>query len=236
MKKIWSVAKREFTSYLYTPMAYALMAGFLMITGYFFSMSVLGTRLAMVRPMLGNAGLVLVFLAPILTMRLLADEVQQNTAEVLFTTPVTTGQVVAGKFLGALGVVTIMMIIMLVFPLTLDQFGNPDWGVVLSGYLGFWLMAGGFLAAGLFTSSLTDSQLVAGVAGVALLLLLWVIDWAGSTLGEPFEAILARLSVTGNFVDFSRGIIDTQHIVFYLSMIIGFLFLSIRVLDSRQWR
>ncbi len=236
MNKVFSVTRRELSTYLYTPMAYALMAGFLLMTGYFFSVSVLGSRMASVHSTLGNAGLILVFVAPILTMRLLADEMQQGTAEVLFTTPVTTSQVIAGKFLGSFAMVTLLIVIMMIYPLVLDHFGNPDWGATLSAYLGFWLMAGAFLAAGIFTSSLTDSQLVAGVSGVALLLLLWVIDWAGATLGEPLESILSHLSVTRHFVDFNRGIIDTQHIVFYVTLTIGFLFLSGRVLESRQWR
>ncbi len=236
MNKVWSVAKKEFTSYLYTPMAYALMAGFLIISGYFFSVSVLSSRYASISTMLGNAGMIMVFVAPILTMRLLADEAGTGTAETLFTTPVTTGQVVAGKFFGAFGLVTLMILLMMIYPLVLDHFGNPDWGVALSGLLGFWLMAGAFLAAGVFTSSLTDSQLVAGVSGVALLLLLWVIDWAGGALGEPVQSIVSHFSVTEHFMDFNRGIIDTQHIVFYATMVVGFLFLTTRVLDSRQWR
>ncbi len=236
MSKILSVAKKEFTSYLYTPMAYALMAGFLIISGYFFSVSVLGSRYASISPMLGNAGLIMVFVAPILTMRLLADEVGSGTAETLFTTPVTTGQVVTGKFLGAFGLVTLLILLMMIYPLALDYFGNPDWGATLAGFLGFWLMAGAFVAAGVFTSSLTDSQLVAGVSGVALLLLLWIIDWAGGALGEPVQSAVRHVSVTEHFTDFHRGIIDTQHIVFYLTMIVAFLFLSTRVLDSKQWR
>ncbi|MFO8060899.1 MAG: ABC transporter permease [Bacillota bacterium] len=236
MNKVLSVARREVSAYLYTPMAYAVMAGFLLITGYFFSVSVLGSRMASVHSTLGNAGLILVFVAPILTMRLLADEMQQSTSEVLFTTPVTTSQVIAGKFLGSLTIITALIAIMMLYPLVLDHFGDPDWGATLSAYLGLWLMAGSFLAAGVFTSSLTDSQLVAGVSGVALLLLLWVIDWAGSTLGEPLQSILSHISVTQHFLDFNRGIIDTQHIVFYITLSTAFLFLSGRVLESRQWR
>ncbi len=236
MSKVFSVARREMSTYLYTPMAYALMAGFLLITGYFFSVSVLGSRWAAMHSTLGNAGLILVFVAPILTMRLLADEMQQGTSEILFTTPVTTGQVVAGKFLGSFAMITLLIVIMLLYPLVLDHFGNPDWGATLTAYFGFWLMASSFLAAGIFTSSMTDSQLVAGVSGVALLLLLWVIDWAGATLGEPLESILSHLSVTQHFMPFNRGIIDTQHIVFYITLTTGFLFLSGRLLESRQWR
>lgn len=223
-------------TYIYTPMAYALVAGFLMITGYFFSMSMLGSRAASVQSMLGNAGLIMVFVVPILTMRLMADEDKGGTSEILFTTPVSMGQVVLGKFLGALALVTGLLAIMLVFPLVVDQFGNPDWGIVASGYFGFWLMMTSFLAAGVFTSSLTDSQLVAGVAGVALLLLLWVIDWAAGSLGPPVGPILAELSITNHFVDFNRGVIDTKNMVFYLSLTFGFLFLATRVLESRRWR
>lgn len=236
MRKIWAITRRELMTYVYTPMAYAIIAGFLMITGYFFSASLLGSRAASVQSMLGNAGLILVFVAPILTMRLLADEARQGTSEILFTTPVTIGQVVMGKFLGSLLLITGLLAIMLVYPFVIDRFGNPDWGIVLSGYFGFWLMATSFLAAGVFTSTLTDSQLVAGVSGVALLLLLWIIDWAAGTLGEPVGPILQRLSVTNYFVDFNRGIIDTANIVFYLSLTAGFLFLSTRMLESRRWR
>ncbi len=236
MKKIWAVTKREISTYLYTPTAYAVLAAFLVISGYFFSLSVLTTQSASVQSTLGNAGLIMVFMAPILTMRLLAEESNLGTSEVLFTTPVSIGQVVAGKFLGGFAIITLLIVLMMAYPLVLDYYGNPDWGVMLSGYLGFWLMAGAFLAAGIFTSSLTNSQMVAGVAGIALLMLLWVIDWAAQALGAPLEQILMPLSVTRHFADFNRGIIDTQSIIFYLSLIVGFLFLSGRVLESRQWR
>ena len=237
MNKIFAVAKREISTYLYTPMAYAAMAAFLVITGYFFSISVISTRVASVQSTLGNAGLILVFIAPILTMRLLADEARQGTSEILFTTPVNITQIVVGKFLGSLAILTLLVAIMMIYPFTLNYFGNPDWGIVLSGYLGFWLMAAAFLAAGIFTSSLTNSQMVAGVAGIALLMLLWVIDWAAQAVTHPMaQQVLQQLSITRAFVEVNRGIIDTRGIVFYLTLIVGFLFLSGRVLESRQWR
>jgi len=236
MNKVWTIAKREVYCYLFTPTAYALMAAFLTVSGYFFAISVISSRYASVQSMLGNSGLIMVFVAPLLTMRLLADEANQGTEEMLFTNPVTTGQVVAGKFLGAAIILTVLILIMLIYPFVLDYYGNPDWGVTIAGYIGFWLMSNAFLAAGIFTSSLTDSQLVAGVSGVALLLLLWVIDWAGGALGPPMEDIFYHLSVTERFIDFNRGIIDTGNVSFYVCLIIGFLFLSVRVVDSRQWR
>jgi len=236
MRETWAIFKRELGTYLLTPTAYAAMAGFLVIAGYFFSVSVLGTRMADMRGVMGNMSLVFLFIAPILTMRLLADEARQGTAELIFTSPVTITQVVVGKYLAALAVLLLLTGITFTYPAILELQGGPDWGPIWAGYLGFFLLAATFLAAGMFTSSLTDSQMVAGVLGFALLLLLWVISWAGDTLGPPLDGILRSLSVTEHFLDFRKGIIDTKHIVFYLSMIAGFLFLSVRVVESRNWR
>jgi len=235
MSKIWSVLKRELKTYLYTPLAYALAAVFLVIGGYFFSIILLQSQLADLRPFFGNMGLITAFLAPVLTMRLLADEARQGTGELLFTSPLTITQAVVGKYLASVGVVILILAVTLFYPGLLEYYGNPDWGPVAAGYLGFVLMVGVFLAVGTFTSSLTDSQLIAGALGFALLLGLWVIGWAADAVAGPVGEVLSELSVPQHFLDFRKGIIDTEHIVFYLSLIAGFLFLAIQVMMRKTW-
>ena len=235
MTKVWYIFKREVKAYLYTPLAYALAAVFLVIGGYFFSVMLFSSQQADLRPFFGNMGLISAFLAPILTMRLLADEARQGTGELLFTSPLTIGQAVLGKFLAAVAVVVLILSVTLLYPGCLEYYGNPDWGPVASGYLGFVLMVGVFLAAGVFTSSLTDSQLIAGASGFALLLGLWIIGWAADSLGGTVGEVVEYLSVPQHFLDFRKGVVDTEHIVFYASLIIGFLFLAVQVMARKTW-
>lgn len=235
MRNGFFIWRREVAAYLHTPMAYALMAGFLVIGGYFFSVFLVSSQQADMRPFFSNMSLILLFMAPILTMRLWAEESSHGTDEVLLTQPVTFTQAVLAKYLAAVAIFAIMLLITGLYPLILNYYGRPEWGVVITGYLGFMLLGGTFLAAGLFTSSLSDSQMVAGVVGFALLLLLWVISWAADALGGQLGEILKLLSVTEHYQDFHRGIIDTRNVIFYLSWIAGFNFFTIRMVEKRTW-
>ncbi len=235
MRNAFFIWKREVLAYLQTPTAYAAMAVFLVIGGYFFSVFLINTQQADMRPFFGNMGLIMLFISPVLTMRLLAEETSQGTDEILFTQPITYTQAVLGKYLAAVTVFLIMLLISGVYPIILEYYGNPEWGVVMTGYLGFLLLGSTFLAVGLFTSSLTDSQMVAGIIGFAVLLLLWVVSWAADTIGGTVGSILRVMAVTEYYQDFRRGIIDTRNVLFYLSFIVGFLFLTGRMVEKRTW-
>ncbi len=235
MRTAYYIWRREVFNYLYTPMAYVAAAVFLVIGGYFFSVLLFASQQADMRPYFSNMGLIMLFIAPLLTMRLLAEESSQGTDEVLFTQPVTITQVVLGKYAAAVTVFLMMMLSASVYPLILEYYGQPEWGVMLTGYLGFALLGASFLAVGLFASSLTDNQMIAALVGFALLLLLWIISWAADAVGGMAGQVLRLISVTEYYQDFRRGILDTTNIAFYLTFITGFVFLAGRFVDRRTW-
>ncbi|MCL6451241.1 MAG: ABC transporter permease subunit [Acetobacteraceae bacterium] len=235
LARVGYVYRREMSAYFLSPVAYVVIAVYLVLSGYFFSMILLATHSAEMRGTLGDMSLVFLFVAPVLTMRLLADERRTGTDELLFTSPLSTADIVAGKYLASLSVFLVMLALTGVYPIILMRYGQPDMGTVLSGYLGVFLLGAVFLAVGLFASSLTDNQVVAGMIGFGMLLLLWVLGWAGQSLENWLGRALAALSVLDRFSDFNKGVLDLSNAVFYLSYIAGFCFLTVFFLDRRRW-
>jgi ABC-2 type transport system permease protein len=171
-----------------------------------------------------------------ITMRTYSEEKRSGTIELLLTSPVTDVEIILGKFIGALGLFAALIAPTLLCMGTLFIYGTPEWKPLLSGYLGLLLMGGSFIALGLFISSTTKNQMVAGSVTFVLLLLLWVINWMADSAGPTTGAILSYLSITQHFDDFARGIIDTKHVIFYLSFISFGLFLTLKSVDTERWR
>jgi ABC-2 type transport system permease protein len=232
---MWSIFKREVASYFTSPMAYVMGAVFLLISGYFFSIILLATNSASLQGVLGNMAVVFLFIAPILTMRLLAEERKLGTDELLMTAPVSITSIVVGKYLAAVFTYLVYLAITLVYPAILTKYGSPDMGPIYSGYLGMLLFGAGCLAVGTFTSSLTDNQMVAGIIGFGLLLIFWVLGWSTDIVTGALGDTLTNLSLLKRFDDFQKGIIDLSSVFYYISFIFIFLFLAVRVVDSRRW-
>jgi ABC-2 type transport system permease protein len=171
-----------------------------------------------------------------ITMRTYSEEKRSGTIELLLTSPVTDTEIILGKFLGVLGLYATMLAITLVHVAILFICGSPAWKPVLTGYLGLFLMGGSFLSVGLLISSLTKNQIVAGIATFSVVLMLWVINWMGSFVGPTAQAVLAHLSITDHLDDFARGVLDTKHLVYYVSFIAFGLFLTAKAVDSERWR
>lgn len=236
MRRTWWLIRRELNAYFLSPAAYVVLALFLLLSGFFFSTWVIPSRQADLRPVLSNMALALLFLAPALTARLWAEERKQGTDEFLLTAPVSTTQVVLAKYLAALFLFLLYLATTLVYPIILEVWGQPDWGATLTGYLGLLLLGGTALAAGLFASSLTDSQMVAALLSFAILLCFWLLAWAGDALPARWTPVLQSLSLTGHYGDFAKGVLDSTHLVYFLSVIGGFLFLTAQRLESTRWR
>ncbi|MFQ6057700.1 MAG: ABC transporter permease [Anaerolineae bacterium] len=236
MRNALTIAGKELNTYFVSPVAYVVTAAFLVITGYFFSLIVFYTREASLRGLFHNMAIILLLISPALTMRLLAEEQRMGTIELLLTSPVRDWEVVLGKFLASLTLFAVMLALTLSYPLILKRFGNPDLGPLLGGYLGILLLGGAFLSVGLFTSSLTQNQIVAAILGFGALLILWLADLPSGFLGASLRGLFDYLALSGHFDDFTKGVIDTQHVIYYLSVIAAFLFLSTRVLETRRWR
>jgi len=231
-----TLAWRELRLYFSSWMAYAVAAGFLAISGLIFWIILSDTQEAQLRWTIENIVVIFLFITPLITMRLLAEEKRSGTLELLMTSPVTDAQVVLGKFLGALGLLVVLLVPTLVFPGVLARYGDPDWGPILSGYLGLFLAGACFVAVGVLASPVTESQVVAGFLAFGTLLGLWIVGWAAGAGSAGAKEAIAYVSVLRHFADFPKGLIQTKDVVYYLTFVAFCLFAAMRSLESRKWR
>lgn len=237
MNNTLTIAWKETKAYFSTPTAYIVGAMFLVLTGIFFVFDM--TRPfaeASVRNFVSWANLFIMFLAPLLTMRLLAEEQKLGTLELLLTSPVRDWEVVLGKYIASLAILLVAIAFTLYYVALLYVFGNPDTGPILSAYLGLILFGAAALAIGLMASSLSSNQIVSAVVGMGILLTLSFIDRIATIVQGLAADVLTGISMNAHFTDFSRGVLDTSHIVYYLSMAAVFLFIAVRSLETRRWR
>ncbi len=253
MRNILAIAQRELNAYFTGPIGYVLIGFFALLFGYFFYVPLyyfeqqsmqagmnpgqaMNINQMLVGPTLMNTTVIMLFLFPLITMRTYSEEKRSGTIELLLTSPITDVQIILGKFLGAMLLYAAMLAVTLIHMAILFIFGEPEWKPIATGYLGLLLMGGSFLSLGLFISSLTKNQIVAAMATFAVFLMLWVINWMSSFVGPTSQAILAHLSLTDHFDDFAKGIIDTKHVIYYLSFMAFGLFLTAKAVDSERWR
>ena len=238
MKTVMLIARREFRVYLTSPMAYIVACVFLVLYGalfiwYFESTDYADTSIMGYLDIWGN--LVLMLFAVVLAMRLIAEEKKLGTWELLLTAPVRDTEVVFGKFLGSLGMLVSMLVLTFCLPILLWIFGDPDTGPILTSYLGLFLLGAASLSIGLFASSITSNQIVAAVIAGGIIAVLYFIGMAGDSITGAIGDILSYISLYYHFPAFTIGIIDTQAIVYYLSVIALFLFLTIRSIETSRW-
>lgn len=240
-----------------SPTAYVVIVGFLMLSGFFFydlfsnfariinyasmyqnpqMLQQINFNDLVVSPLFQNINILLLLVIPLITMRTFAEERRQGTDELLLTSPVGISQIVWGKFLSALAFFTLLLILTLQYPIILHHYGQIDLGNVAAGYAGLFLMGTSFIALGMFASSLTKSQIVAAVAGFSALLMFWLVGWLAESVSGVNGKFLGYLSLTSHFEMFSKGAIHTKDIIYFLSFIFFFLFLSTRSLESTRWR
>ncbi len=253
VRNILAIAGKELRGYFASPMGYILVGLFALLFGAFFRVYLTGfadqsQRMAMggggninvneylIRGVLHNVAIIILFVMPLVTMRTYAEEKRSGTMELLLTSPITDVQIIVGKFLGAMGLFGAMLLVTAIDIAILFRLGNPELKPVLAGYLGLLLLGGCFLSVGLFLSSLTKNQIVAGVMTFAVFLMLWIINWFADSVGPTGRVIVGFLSITEHLDDFTKGIIDTKHIVYYLSFITFGLFLTAKSVDSERWR
>jgi ABC-2 type transport system permease protein len=252
---VWTVARRDFRAYFTSPIAYIVIAGFMVIMGWMFFFSLnqfalqnlqyqqfnMGKGVSItdgiVRPLYGNMNVIFLFLVPFITMRLFAEERKQHTIELLLTSPITLTDIILGKFLSSLLLVAVMLALTSVYPIVLFATGNPDPGPILTSYLGTLLLVGCYLSLGILFSALTENQIVAGALTFAAGLFFWLISWATTAAGAVVGDVLNYLSLVNHFYSsFSIGVLNSSDVVFYLSFIGLGLFITHRVLDSFRWR
>jgi ABC-2 type transport system permease protein len=236
MTNTLAIAERELKSFFVSTVAWIIAAAFMAMSGFLFSVILLNSNEASLRFLISNLSVILLFVAPFLTMRLLAEENRLGTVELLLTNPVRDIEVVFGKFLGVMGFVMVMLILTLYFPALLFIFGSPDPGPMATGYLGVVLQAGAFTSIGLANSSTKENQIVAAFLAFAINLILWLSESISQFVGKPLGDVMKYLSITSHFQDFSRGVIDSSHVIFFLSVVAAALFLTYLSLQSRRWR
>jgi len=250
MNNVLAIAGKELRSYFASPIAYVVIGFFALMFGFFFyslllyfdrqSLQAAGQAVNVneqfLRPVFLNATVIFLFVLPLVTMRTYSEEKRSGTIELLLTAPLTDLQIILGKFLGAMGLYAAMLAITLVHVGLLFVFGNPEWRPVVTTYLGLLLMGGCFVSIGLLISSLTKNQIVAGMITFGVFLMLWVINWIASFMGPTTQQVLNYLSITDHLDDFTKGIIDTKHLVYYVSFITFGLFLTARSVDTERWR
>lgn len=238
MRNMLVIARRELGVYFASPIAYLVMAGFLAIAGYFFSAILILSRQATMEFVFSNMVVILLFVAPLLAMRLVSEEQRSGTIELLMTSPVRDWQVIWGKWLAAFVLYLVMLAFTGLYVVVLWRLGNPDYGPILSGYLGMALLGGAMLALGTLSSALTENQIVAAVLGITLVVLLYVSSALTDIAGPDSLAgrFFGYLSLSDHLFDFTRGVVDTTHVIFYLSVVAGALYVATRVLETRRWR
>lgn len=229
----WKETKIYFTS----PMAYIIAGVFLAITGYLFVQSISTTfPEASIRGWLEGSTTVFILWSPAITMRLLAEEQKLGTLELLMTSPIRDYEIVLGKFFAVLLILLATLALTLFYTMLLFWFGDPDVGPLFTGYLGIILFGAASLSVGILASSLTSNQVVAAIVSFGFLLLMVLTDQAADITSGLAAQVLEGFSLSGHFDDFSRGILDTNNLVYYFSVIAVFLFLTIRNVESRRWR
>lgn len=231
-----AIFKRELKSYFYSPIGYIFIGFFLLLAGYFFATSNLFLMISNITAVFGNLSIVFLFLVPVLTMRLLSEEKKTKTDQLLLTSPISLTEIVAGKYLAALCVYFISLLLTAIYPVILFIYSKPALGEILGTYLAFFLLGAAFISVGLFVSSLTESQVTSAVSSFGILLLLWVIDWIIPYIQNQLIAkVIGWFSVLSRFQDFVMGILNLNHIVYYISFTVAFIFLTIRVMEKRRW-
>jgi ABC-2 type transport system permease protein len=233
MKRFGALLVKEEQALFSSPIAYALIAVFLVLLGYTFTTFLFLNKLATLAHIFFQSSILFLLLVPVITMRLVAEERKTGTLELLLTSPVREIEVVLAKFVASMTLVLAMLGLSLSYAEVLAVYGNPDWGPIYAGYMGLVLFAGALIAVGLLISSLTSNQIVAAVVSLGIFSLLWMIDSLGYLLPEPFDSVSANLSLLAHFSPFALGSVFLSDVGFFLSVILAGLFLSVRALARR---
>jgi ABC-2 type transport system permease protein len=254
MTNILAIAHKELRSYFASPIAYVVLGLWALLYGYFYAsllsffvrqsmqMSQFGgaqpvnVNEQFIRLLFQNVTILILFLMPMITMRTYSEEKRSGTIELLLTAPVTDLQIILGKFFGALALYAAMLAVTLIHVGILFLYGNPEWKPIATTYLGLLLFGACFISVGLLISSMTKNQIVAGTVSFGVFLLLWILDWMGSFAGPTVNSLLTYLSVIGHLEDFTKGVLDTTHLIYYLSFITFGLFLTVKSVDTERWR
>ena len=231
-----AIFKKELRSYFCSPLGYVFIAVFALVTALFFFIYNLVQGIGDISYVFSNIMLLLVLIIPVLTMRSFAEEKNKKTDQLLLTCPISVGEIVIGKTLAAYVVFALALALTLIYPLIISFYTETAWATVMCNYLGFFLMGAAFISVGIFISSLTENLLISAVASFGALSALYLMDWVSGSVQNPVIAAVANaISVTARYTDFSMGIINISHVIYYLSFIAIFAVLTVTNIEKRRW-
>jgi ABC-2 type transport system permease protein len=255
MKGWYAVFHKEVANFFVSPIAYVVAVMFLVISGFFFwvNLSVMSQysmqaaqnpmmaeRITMTtfvtRPLIQNMSIVLLFMLPLFTMRLFAEERRSGCIELLLTYPISDIGVIFGKFLAAIVLLLTMLSGTLVFPAIMGTLGTPEWGPIVCGFLGLLLMSSGFIAMGMFISSLTENQIVAGAISFGAALMFWIMGWIANLTSEQTGFAVRQFSILEHLESFTKGVISLSDVTYFVLLTAFFLFMTLRSLEANRWR
>ncbi len=254
MGNILAIAQKELKSYFSSPIGYVLIGFWAFLFGWFYinilayfaraSMQMAGMggpqsvniNQDMIRPLLYNVTILVLFVLPGVTMRTYSEEKRSGTIELLLTSPITDFQIIMGKFLGAMALYALMLVVTWIHVGVLFIYGHPEWKPLVGAYVGLLLLGGCFISIGMFISSLTKNQVVSFMVTFSIFLFFWIISWISSSVGPTAASVVTYLSIVDHYDDFGKGVIDTTHLIYYLSFITFGLFMTAKSVDSERWR
>jgi len=237
MTAVWAIFKKELRVTFVSPLAWVFLAAFLFLAGLFFYLGIASTGTASLTIMISNLSIALLFLLPMLTMRHFAEEARSGTLELMMTAPVPLWSIIVGKWAASVALCLMLLVGTLLFPAILAYYGDPDWGVITASYLGLALCCMAYLAAGVFSSSLTEEPVAGGLLGVLVLLPFWIAGTAAEMVDSALiRTVLREIALQTHVASFSKGVVDTADLAWFVLLTFGFLFLTWRSIESRRWR
>ncbi len=239
MKRMWAICSKELQLYFFNPTSYFAIAVYVLLSSIMFYVSFVVYQPSIIdyRLILGDTIFMLLIVIPLLTMRLMSEEFRQGTDELLLTSPVTATEIVLGKYLASLGLLIVLILCNMVYPLTMSFFGKLDITLLLLSVLGVFLLGAAMMAIGLFASSLSQHQMVSAVIGFVILLTLWLMDsFASSATGSSLQQWLAPFSLSGRLNNMIKGVLHGPDLLYYITLAALFLVLSIQIVERKRWR
>lgn len=238
MNNVITIASRELKAYILSPLAWVIIALFAFFTGFVFVQILVASRTADLTPIFGWIAVLALILTPALTMRLFSEEYKLGTMELLLTAPARDWQIVVGKFLAAWLGFAILLVPTLWQVLVLRRYGEPDFGIIGASYLGVLLLGAAFVGVGMFASALTQNQFVAYMIGMIFLLFLWIADAPATAMGQSnlVADFMRQIALPNHFQEFFSGILDLQHLLYFVSLALISIVVTTLVVSSRRWR
>jgi len=239
MNQALTIARREFNSLFFSPIAYVVLGLFTLGTGLIF-FTRFGTGMpAEMQFTFGGVVWLLAFLAPAISMRLMSEELRSGTLDLMVSAPISDAQLILGKWLGSMGFLCVLMSPLLVLIITLDVYGNPEYGPILTGLIGLLFVAGLYMAIGTFASTATENQIIAFVLAIFIINLMTTVTQfvrGAEFVGEELRNVIDYINVSRQYEDFGKGVIDLSNFIYFATVSALFLFLAVKLLESRRWR